>query len=389
MSLITINGQALASGTLSLPLVGAWHLEAEVVATSAPVVGESVTLSLGGVQFVGTVMSAASDAGNRVTVRAVGGAGGLGDTVPAKGYTQTVARSVVIDALKVGGEVLSVTSAPLAQSLDHWTRIESTVADVVRHIAEHLGLGWRVLPDGTVWIGAEEWLPVTVTHVLESEEPTRKALTVALEAASVLPGSLFLGHQVSAVSYKFDARSIRARVSYGDSRGEAVAALGELVRRETRKSAYNGVYLATADAQNADLTLELTPADATIPGLSRVPIKPGIPGCTVPKLTPGAKVILSHENGDPSKPRVVGFDTSTALEIALNATDRVQIGESASEVLLGTGSQFVALANLVESENNKVLAALNSAIAPSGGGPVTYGSPYVPASVAAAQVKGT
>lgn len=237
MSLITLNGSALSSGKLDLPLVGAWHLEAELVATTVPVEGEGVTLSLGGAQFVGTVMSAASDAGNRVTVRAVGGAGGLGDTASAKGYVQTVARSVVIDALKVGGEKLSVTSDPLAQSLDHWTRIESSVADVVRQVAEHLGVSWRVLPDGTVWLGAETWLPVTVAHVLESEEPTRKAITVALEAASVVPGSLFLGHQVSAVRYTFDARRLRARVSYGDTRGEAVAALGELVRRETRKSA--------------------------------------------------------------------------------------------------------------------------------------------------------
>lgn len=389
MSLITLSGTPVVSGELGLPLIGAWHLEAVMATADAPVVGESVTLSLGGVPFVGAVVYAASDSGNRVTVRVVGGRGGLGDTVPAKGYYQTTRKVVLADALGTGGESLSLTSDGLDVYLGHWTRLESTVADVVRHVAEHAGLNWRVLADGSVWLGSETWLPLEVTHTLDSEEPTREAFTVALEAASVLPGVTFRGHQVSGVVYTFDSRKIRARVSYGAARGEIQSILGELVRRETRKADYHGIYLATANAQNADLTLELTPADTKVPSMSNVPIKPGVPGCTVPKLTPGASVVLGHENGDPSKPRVIGFDTSTALEIALNATARVQVGESASEVLLGTGSQFVALANLVDAEFGKVLGALNTAIAPSGGGPVTYGSPYAKASTAGAQVKAT
>lgn len=389
MSLITLSGLDVVSGTLGLPLVGAWHLEAVLATTDAPVVGESVTLSLGGVPFVGAVIYSASDSGNRVTVRVVGGRGGLGDTVAAKGYYQTTRKVVLVDALGTGGETLSVLADGVDVVLDHWTRLESTVADVVRHVAEHAGLNWRVLADGSIWMGSESWAPLEVTHTLESEEPTREAFTVAVESASVLPGTTFRGHQVSGVEYKFDGRKIRARVSYGAARGELQSVLGELVRRETRKGAYHGIYLATANAQNADLTLELTPADTTVPSMSRVPIRPGVPGCTVPKLTPGASVVLGHENGDPSKPRVIGFDTSTALELALNATARVQVGESASEVLLGTGSQFVALANLVDAELDKLLVTLNSAVAPSGGGPVTYGSPYTKASTAGTQVKAT
>jgi hypothetical protein len=59
-------------------------------------------------------------------------------------------------------------------------------------------------------------------------------------------------------------------------------------------------------------------------------------------------------------------------------------------ILLGVGAvNPVALANLVAAELQKIVAALGSAVAPSGGGPVTYGSPYTsPGSVAAQKVKG-
>lgn len=69
-------------------------------------------------------------------------------------------------------------------------------------------------------------------------------------------------------------------------------------------------------------------------------------------------------------------------------------GESAvcivgSEVRLGAhdASDFVALASLVESELQSIQTTLATGKAPSGGGPVTFDTPYVPGQVAATKVK--
>jgi len=61
----------------------------------------------------------------------------------------------------------------------------------------------------------------------------------------------------------------------------------------------------------------------------------------------------------------------------------------APEIHLGHPSALhVAIAELVASELDKIQTALNSANAPGGsGGPVTYGSPYVPGDVASTLVK--
>lgn len=337
MSIITLSGVPVVSGELGLPLVGAWHLEAVLATADAPVVGESVTLSLGGVPFVGAVVYAASDSGNRVTVRAVGGRGGLGDTVPAKGYYQTTRKVVLADALGAGGESLSLTSDGLDVYLGHWTRLESTVADVVRHVAERAGLNWRVLADGSVWMGSETWLPLEVTHTLDSEEPTREAFTVALEAASVLPGVTFRGHQVSGVVYTFDGRKIRARVSYGAARGEIQSILGELVRRETRKADYHGLYTARVDAQNSDDSLELTPTDARMPSLSNVPIRMG--GVSSIRLVPGSTVLIGHEDGDPTKPVVTSLYMGTVQAATVSSIGTYEI--QASEVKAGGSLSLV------------------------------------------------
>lgn len=62
---------------------------------------------------------------------------------------------------------------------------------------------------------------------------------------------------------------------------------------------------------------------------------------------------------------------------------------TAPSIVLGAGAtDFVALASLVATELGKIQTALNSfPPVPSGGGPVTPGSPYTPGSVAATKVQ--
>lgn len=65
---------------------------------------------------------------------------------------------------------------------------------------------------------------------------------------------------------------------------------------------------------------------------------------------------------------VVIGKAGTNFQIRIGTTE-IKIGAAASD--------FVALKSLVETELNKIKTALSTAAAPSGGGPVTYGTPYV------------
>jgi len=59
-------------------------------------------------------------------------------------------------------------------------------------------------------------------------------------------------------------------------------------------------YPSRVVVQNADGTLDVLPDDPRIPSKAAVPIR-SLPGVTL-KVTPGARVLLGFEDGDPKKP---------------------------------------------------------------------------------------
>lgn len=107
----------------------------------------------------------------------------------------------------------------------------------------------------------------------------------------------------------------------------------------------------------------------------------------VPGLAPnGAPVPHSRDGGlvvRGSVIRILARDAGLGAHLA----DGTMLLEGAP-ILAGIDAQhFVALENLVMDNLQAVKAAFNSATAPMGGGPVTYGSTYNPHSVSATKLK--
>jgi len=84
----------------------------------------------------------------------------------------------------------------------------------------------------------------------------------------------------------------------------------------------------------------------------------------------------------------VGDPISSDLVIGIaGKSAQIRIPSAGGEIDLGASpTGFVALANLVSGELTKIKNALASAAAPSGGGPVTYGTPYTTVGNVAATV---
>ncbi len=105
---------------------------------------------------------------------------------------------------------------------------------------------------------------------------------------------------------------------------------------------YYAWYPARVVKQNLDdLTLDVQPDDARVPGMERVPIRFGTPQTTA-KVQAGARVLVGFAGGDPRLP-VAGLWESATLD----------------ELNLGGGTEFVALATKVKTE----LSALRSTLA--------------------------
>lgn len=322
MAVVELSGRAVTSGRIHFPQLGAWSATVTLDGTEALPVGLRATLSIGGVPFVGTVTVCESDSGNSVTATMLGGAGGLGSAVDSKGYYQTPVTAVVADALSVGGETLSSLSdqSILGSFKAHWTRRAGKVSEAVAAVIG--GAVYRVLPDGTVWIGTDVFAPAVTTGKFISENPNEQRIEVAMQAADVLPGQSYREREVNEVTYAVDSSSLRATVAYGGASPTGVAGLVDaLVARSTAPLDLLALYVARVVSTNGDETVDIIPDDARIPHLAHVPLR--IAGVSSIRLLPGTSVLLAHENGDPSKPVVVGIYSGPVQSIATTAIESI------------------------------------------------------------------
>lgn len=189
--MLTINGIPILSLTLDKPAKRAWWASLDVdVAAAAPAVGARVTISGG---LSGTVVRRTVD-DTRIGLEVVGGAGGLRTVLSARHYGPGDRLLAARDALRECGELLapasnlaSVTNALVrpAVSCGAWLDL--------------LSPSWRVLDDGSVFVGVEPVSAATPT-VLEIDRALNVRKFVA-DDLSLSPRSLFEGATITRVRY--------------------------------------------------------------------------------------------------------------------------------------------------------------------------------------------
>lgn len=107
--------------------------------------------------------------------------------------------------------------------------------------------------------------------------------------------------------------------------------LAAFIRSVLSRTDFLAMYPCKIIAQNADSTLELKPDDARLPPYSSVPLRLGIPGCTV-TLAAGSRALVGWYAGDPTKPFAALFESSTVTQLNVNATN----------IILNNGTNGVA-----------------------------------------------
>lgn len=218
MAYLSLEGRPVLKATVTLPLVGPWA--ADLVIDSAAIPDGFVTLALGwdaSVKLVGTIYRGGPVRG-ATTARVVGGAGGLGVVLPAKGYHGVTLRLPLSEALAAGGERLSEKSdrGVLSTYLASWSRFSSPAGVAVAALMHSVpGASWRVAPDGAVWVGNETWLPSRVaTYVVTRDDPHHARMEIAAEVPAIYPGETLNGRKVSCVEHRVEPRQARATVFF-------------------------------------------------------------------------------------------------------------------------------------------------------------------------------
>jgi hypothetical protein len=120
-------------------------------------------------------------------------------------------RIPLVDVLTDAGELLSTSadSAILSTTFPAWSRMSTGAGTSLAALVAAAGATWRVLTDGTVWVGVESWPTSTMKADAISYMPEASRRVVATLLPTILPGQVYDGEHVSVVQHVLTSRSIR------------------------------------------------------------------------------------------------------------------------------------------------------------------------------------
>jgi hypothetical protein len=226
MTLLAVAGLPVTRGRVVVPREGAWHADLWLDANAAP--SGPVALSWGDEAatwqaFVVPGRAGVFTEGGPAAVRVVGGAGGLGTELSGQSYRQTSARIILGAILGAAGERLSPTSpaATLDAILARWSRAAGRAGAQIDALAAALGavagapVLWRVLPDGSVYVGPEPGGTITLDtdSAVTARAPSVGRIIVASSAPWTLTvGQTFEGARVDEIIHRISDREVRSEL---------------------------------------------------------------------------------------------------------------------------------------------------------------------------------
>ena len=198
----------VARGTVTLPRVGVWHADLTVNA-DGPATGSAIA-TLDGVDMPAHIQKAEMVEG-MLELRLVGGNGGMGKLAQKKFYKGSTVRHVVTDLVRDAGEVFSSkasTASVLDLPLKSWTSLAVPTGALMQALADTArdlmgsDVSWRVLYDGTIWLGAETWPACPADVRILAADGANSSQLLGTDALGIWPGTTIAGRRVDSVVHQ-------------------------------------------------------------------------------------------------------------------------------------------------------------------------------------------
>jgi len=207
------DGTPLLRANIRLPRVGVWHGNVEIL-TATKLSGKVTLVSSAGLSLTGTIKEA-EVVRDVLQARIVGGAAGMPTETGPKFYESMTFGHALRELLGEVGETLSPTSDATATgtALARWVRMAGSASDQLDQIVRKLGVDWRVLPDGTVWVGKDTFPTIQTSgpgapeFTLIDERGDRAFYMLGVEDAWLVPGVTFLDKKIGYVVHLIDDRA--------------------------------------------------------------------------------------------------------------------------------------------------------------------------------------
>lgn len=208
MAILSIDSRPVLAAVVRFPARGVWTATLDVDTDTVPP-GRVTIACDGAAPLVGAVVNGAL-VGSVSRILVVGGAGGLRAALPALALQSGTLGDVLAATLREAGETLSSTSATLSgHTIARWHRQQGPACHAVGSVAATAGLTWRVLRDGTVWLGTDAFDDAAdASRTTLARDPAVAGWSWGCDTIDAVPGEL---------------------VRLGDDAGDAYVRLGEVI----------------------------------------------------------------------------------------------------------------------------------------------------------------
>jgi hypothetical protein len=314
----SVNGQRLASVRVIVGNVGPWFADLEL--EQAPALEGKVTITLGTLQLVGTVVpQQAGTFALQRKCRVVGGGNGWGTMLGPKDYHNDAgikAQLIAADAAREAGETLG-TFVPAAERVGNDFVRRSALASSVLEEVIGDGVAWWVDYAGVTQAGPRpaSAIPATTYEVL-AHDPRSRLVTLAVDD----PGAVRVG---SILSERLDGplavRDLELHLDGGEFRvtawcggsgqepGRLAGLLQGIARRSTDAPLLGKYrYRVVRMAVDGRVELQAVSKAAGLPDVTPISMRPGVAGAHA-ELTPGTEVLVEFVEGSRTMPIVTHF----------------------------------------------------------------------------------
>jgi hypothetical protein len=329
MALVNVASSSASSaavrGRITLPRIGPWYADLVLADdVAADLVGRvSVTIGPNDQVLKGTAYRVGADPIGKTHLRVVAGAGALAKPCAPKAYANVPARIPLSDVVTGCGEQLSTTcnAAALAAQLPAWSTLAQPSGEVVAELVAAAGsnLAWRMLLDGTLWLGPETWPAAGIDYSLVDSEPEYGRVKIATDEPTLLPGTALDLGNVSYVEHHITPDRVRTLAWLEPATAvfdRVKAPWVKFVQAAMRKVDRYALYRARVVSQSGDLTrFDVQPDSPLLPTFKDVRLRHGMPGLKV-QVSPGAYVLIGFEDGDPRRPYVAEWGRRRVRAVA-------------------------------------------------------------------------
>lgn len=312
----------IISGTLQLVSEGIW-----VGSLVVDTIDELDTSDLGitmtwidTTEFVGTIIDS-TIVGGQTRLTIVGGTGRLSQVIEQKQYQSVTLETVLKDIATVTGHTLSSTidKAFINVVLPNWVRITGQASQSIEAALAPFNGIWQILPDGTLWVGTDNYPELLTTITVLDRNPDEGYWTIYNDETLIRPPFTLEENKINQVTYELTEDGVAIYIIFNNIKDNIYAISSQQVQ-----NAYNGIYRCRIVAQNTDGTLELQ-MDPAIElfknGLSKVPYCPPMPNTKI-TVGYGTYAVLAFLNGDPRYPRIIAWDSFTQpSKVEISAKD--------------------------------------------------------------------